>query len=610
MKVLEIQGEVRERLLNALSASQWFKALPPPVLEQVIAAASALYYDPDEVVMRQGEPSDSFFLLLSGCASVLAEHGEEKVEVGRMRPPASFGEIGLLLGQPRTATIAAAEPLSVLKFTSKAFDSMLEAVPGFSQSALRGMASRLQHVTNLVPLPEAEGHPSPEALKLLPVGFVQRHRVVPMKIEGETVTLGCVDDPSPQLVAGARQLMPGMDLKMVRIGAKVLDEALRSRAGLEGWEGGAAAAPVAKPAAGKSPRLEALLERAAAEGASDLHLSAGQQPHWRIDGEIRRIDDLPPLGEREVLELLEPVMDEAARREFRDSHDIDFAYSLPGVARFRINAYWDMHGVGAAFRQIPSQIVSLEQLGLPKAARAFCELSKGLVLVTGATGSGKSTTLAAMVDYINRTQQKHIVTIEDPIEFVHGSKLSLVNQREVGGHTSSFARGLKAALREDPNIVLVGELRDLETVSLALEMATTGHLVFATLHTSSAVGTIDRVIDLFPHEQQSKVRSTLADGLKGVICQTLLKKKGGGRVAAFEVLVVNHAVSNLIREAKPTQIASTMQSMKAQGNQMLTDELVKLVEGRKVEYDEAYAKAIDKIDLARRLKPGTLPPGV
>jgi len=608
MKALEIQGELRERLLGVLANSPWFKTLPPPVLEQVLGAAAALHYDPGEVVVRQGEPSDSFFLMLSGTAAVLSEQKEEKIAVGRLRPPASFGEVGLLLSQPRTATISAVESLSVLKFTAKSFDSMVEKIPGFGVGALRGLASRLQHVTTLVPLPEDDARPTPEARSLLPVGFLQRHRVLPMKVEGATVTLGCVEDPTSQALAAVRQQLPGMELRLVRIRPQLIDETLASRAGVEGW-GPAKTAQASGSKARCSPKLDRLLERAASEGASDLPLGANQQPRGRIDGESRRIDDLPALGEDEVFALLEPVMDERNKAEFRADNDTDFAYSVPGVARFRVNLFRDMHGVGAAFRQIPSKIVSLEQLGLPPVVRSFCELSKGLVLVTGATGSGKSTTLAAMVDHINRTQSKHILTIEDPVEFVHPSQSSFVNQREVGGHTSSVARALRAALREDPNIVLVGELRDLETVALALEMATTGHLVFATLHTSSAVGTIDRIIDLFPHDQQPKVRSTLADGLKGVISQVLLKKRGGGRLGAYEVLAVNHAIANLIREGKATQIPTAMISSKAQGNSQLNDELVKLVEARKVDFEEALSKAVDKLDLTKRLKPGLLPAG-
>jgi len=255
-------------------------------------------------------------------------------------------------------------------------------------------------------------------------------------------------------------------------------------------------------------------------------------------------------------------------------------------------------------RQIPSQILTLDQLGTPPVLKTLCEYPKGLVLVTGPTGSGKSTTLAAMIDEIKRSKKLHIVTLEDPIEFVHQSGQSLINQREVGGHTKSFARGLRAALREDPDVVLVGEMRDLETISLALETANTGHLVFATLHTNNAISAVDRIIDQFPADRQAQVRSVLADVLRGVVAQTLCKKIGGGRLAAVEVLVVNFAVANLIREAKTIQIPSIMQANRASGMQLLNDELGRLIEAKKIAMEEALSKAVDKDDLARRFRSG------
>jgi twitching motility protein PilT len=255
-------------------------------------------------------------------------------------------------------------------------------------------------------------------------------------------------------------------------------------------------------------------------------------------------------------------------------------------------------------RQIPSKILTFEQLALPAVLRTLCEMPKGLVLITGPTGSGKSTTLAAMIDYINKTNRAHIITLEDPIEFLHQSQSALINQREVGGHTKTFARALKAALREDPDIVLVGEMRDLETIQLALETANTGHLVLATLHTNNAISAVDRIVDQFPADQQAQVRSVLSEVLRGVVSQTLCRKVGGGRVAALEVLVVNYAVANLIREAKTVQIPSVMQAGRAQGMQLLNDELARLVDAKKVALDEAMAASVDKEDLSRRYRSG------
>jgi twitching motility protein PilT len=291
------------------------------------------------------------------------------------------------------------------------------------------------------------------------------------------------------------------------------------------------------------------------------------------------------------------------KEEYERTRDTDFSYELPGAARFRCNAFRDRHGPGAVFRLIPSKVATVEELGLPQAVQEFCRLPKGLILVTGPTGSGKSTTLAAMIDLINRTRKDHIITIEDPIEFVHENKSCMINQRELHSHTDSFARALRAALREDPDIVLVGEMRDLETTHIAIETAETGHLVFGTLHTTSAASTVGRLIDQFPADQQEQIRTMLSTSLKGVVAQTLLgRKDGAGRVAAFEILIVNSAVQNHIREGKTHQIPSTMQISNKLGMVCLNDAILKLVMEGQVSAEEALARAVDKEDLRQRLK--------
>jgi len=294
------------------------------------------------------------------------------------------------------------------------------------------------------------------------------------------------------------------------------------------------------------------------------------------------------------VQLLAPIMPEKNRKEYTDRHDTDFAYEIAGLARFRANIFADRRGPGAVFRVIPSKILTADQLGLSQHILNLCALNKGLVLVTGPTGSGKSTTLSAMIDYVNKTRHDHIITIEDPIEFVHQNQKCLVNQREVRTHTDSFKDALRAALREDPDIILVGELRDLETVAIAIETAETGHLVFGTLHTTTAASTVDRVIDQFPSDRQAQIRVMLSESLKGVIAQTLCRKIGGGRIAALEVLLVTGAVSNLIRESKTFQIPSIIQVNKANGMISLNDALMDLVMKKVVEPAEAYAKAVDK----------------
>lgn len=330
------------------------------------------------------------------------------------------------------------------------------------------------------------------------------------------------------------------------------------------------------------------------EGCSDLHLSSLNPPLYRKDGDIVHLHGLPRMMPEQVEALIYPIMPDRNYVEFQERWDTDFAHEIPGVGRFRVNCFMDRMGPGAVMRIIPSDILTAEELNLPKSVLDLCWLNKGLVVVTGPTGSGKSTTLAAIIDYINRNRAAHIITIEDPIEFVHPNKKCLLNQREVGLHTKSFKNALRAALREDPDIVLVGEMRDLETIAIAMETAETGHLVFGTLHTNTAPSTVDRIIDQFPADRQAQIRTMLSESLKAVIAQTLCKKTQGGRIAALEILLCNHAMSNLIREGKTFQIASMMSTSKGMGMITLNDSLLELVQKRTVTAEEAYIKAIDK----------------
>jgi twitching motility protein PilT len=326
---------------------------------------------------------------------------------------------------------------------------------------------------------------------------------------------------------------------------------------------------------------------------SDLHISVGAPPLIRIAGDLTQVTNsiLPPV---ETRKLLYEIMSENQQKRFEERMELDFAYEVQGLARFRANIFMQHRGVAAVFRLIPEEILTVEQLRIPSQILNFAKMHKGLVLCTGPTGSGKSTTLAALVDYINSSRPEHIITIEDPIEFVHQNKKCLVNQRELGAHTDSFSAALRSALREDPDVILVGEMRDLETIQLALTAAETGHLVFGTLHTSSAAKTIDRIIDVFPAAQQGQVRSMLSESLKGVMAQTLVKKIGGGRIAAIEILVGNPAIGNLIREEKTYQIPSVLQTSKAEGMQTLDMALLELCQKKLITPNDSIDHAWDK----------------
>jgi len=347
--------------------------------------------------------------------------------------------------------------------------------------------------------------------------------------------------------------------------------------------------------------LDQLLEAMLARRASDLHLSSDCSPMFRVDGDMMPETGYAPLSPERLKDLLWSIAPEKNREEWHAKKDTDFAHETP-AARFRVNVFTDRKGIGAVLRQIPNEILTAEKMGVPQAVLDLCHLTKGLVLVTGPTGSGKSTTLAALVDFVNRNRDDHIITIEDPIEFVHPNKRCLVNQREVGLHTGSFKHALRAALREDPDIVLVGELRDLETIAIAIETAETGHLVFGTLHTNTAPSTVDRIIDQFPADRQAQIRMMLSESLKGVISQTLCKRIGGGRVPAQEILLCTSGVSNLIREGKTFQIPSVMQTGRGQGMLTLNDALLDLVKKKLVEPREAYLKSVARSDMKAALE--------
>ncbi len=348
--------------------------------------------------------------------------------------------------------------------------------------------------------------------------------------------------------------------------------------------------------------IDALLKKAVELGASDLHFVVGAYPMCRIHGELEKFEDVELLQDSEVRRSFREIMTDTQFTKFEQLNDIDFAYEVPGIGRFRANIFLQARGIGGVLRIIPERIVPLEELRLPRAVTEFTRLSRGLVLVTGPTGSGKSTTLASMIDHINRHRKAHIITIEDPIEFIHDNNKSLINQREVGTHSSSFASALRSAFREDPDVILIGEMRDLETISLAITAAETGHLVFGTLHTGSAAKTVDRIIDVFPTEQHAQVRTQLSESLSGVISQQLLKRTdGSGRVATVEILLGVPALAHLIREGKTYQIPSIIQTGKREGMQTMDQAIVDLLKQGLISPEEAHDKCVDRETFQRYL---------
>ena len=454
-------------------------------------------------------------------------------------------------------------------------------------------AKAIQYLSEIAPLEVSSSLQAREDVQWSYQGFLVKVSFASGKVSADL-------RPAPTPAPEARPAPDAEPVTVDEVTVESVDEPPAPTAPAPAAPSAAARAP--STPAGDGPPIDALFRDMIGQGASDLHLRVGEPPMLRLDGEMKRLQQFGVTDEKRMKEYLDPIAPARNREEFASDGDTDFAYEIEGLARFRCNYLLDRHGPGAVFRQIPAKILTAEDLNLSKKILDLCWLSKGFVVVTGPTGSGKSTTLAAMVDYINKNRSDHMITVEDPIEFVHPNKKCLMTQREVGVHTQGFKRALRAALREDPDIVLVGEMRDLETIEIAIETAETGHLVFGTLHTTTAPSTVDRIIDQFPTDRQSQIRVMLSESLKGVIAQTLCRKIGGGRVAALEVLLINKAISNLIREGKTFQIPSLMQTQKALGNVTLNESLFKLVKDGIVEPQEAYVKSVDKTGLLNYYK--------
>lgn len=598
MRVVDRTPEILTRANAAFDTNPFFEPLSDVQRDQVIGKAGTIEaYADKEYILKAGDPADFLFIIISGEVSVVVGEGDDQIEISRLECSQMVGELAVILNEKRTASCVACGEVLILKLAREVFRKVVLAVPEASLSMMRILAERLKK-TSRPPAHRDYRADSPippvEVLRLLPIGFMQRHRVAPVKKQENRILIGYCDRMDDNLLSSISNLLPAMKIEPVSIESDYFQKIMQNYGG---------EAVAAEQAAGGSgiKSIDDLLKRLVEEGGSDLHLSAGQVPRWRIDGLIRPIAGFLKLAPREVFQLLEPIMRPDSIEEFNKTGDEDFAYAMDKHSRFRINLLRDHNGVSAVFRHIPNTIFTLEELGMPEVLRKWAEAPKGLILVTGPTGSGKSTTLAAMVDHINRSRECHILTIEDPVEFVHQSRKALVNQREVGVHTASFSRALKAALREDPDVVLVGEMRDLETISMAIETANTGHLVLATLHTSTAMSTINRIVDQFPAESQEQIRAGLADNLLGVCCQTLCRKIGGGRVPALEVLVMDYGMANMVREGKTHMLLTGMTTGQNRGNRLLNDDLARLVRAGKISKEEALSKAVDSADLAKRI---------
>ena len=596
MIVLNKSEELIAVANKVFDENEFFKPLNGPQRLQIINKAAVFEkYENGESIVRQGDPSDFLFVVMQGVVSIVVRDGDDEYEVTKLSEGQMIGEMAVIMEDKRTASVIASGEVIILKLANVVFKKVMAVIPEAGLSMMKILCERLKKASKPPIHRDMTANapvPALEILSLLPVAFMQRHRVIPVKKRDDCLILGYLDDFDDALSDKLQRMIPALKIEPALMDVSFYNKVMQSYSGEN----------ISKEVVGSGVKhIDDLLKRLVQEGGSDLHLSAGQKPRWRIDGSIRVIAGYNELGANEVFDLLKPIMRRDSIENFDKTGDEDFAYSMDEQSRFRINLLKDNNGVSAVFRHIPNTIFSLQDLGMPDILRKWADMPKGLILVTGPTGSGKSTTLAAIIDYINRTRECHILTIEDPIEFVHKSKNSLVNQREVNVHTKTFSRALKAALREDPDVVLVGEMRDLETISMAVETANTGHLVLATLHTSTAMSTVNRIVDQFPAESQEQIRTALADNLIGVCCQTLCKKIGGGRVAALEVLNMDYAMGNMIREGKTHMLASAMITGSAKGNKILNDDLIRLIKTGKITKEEAYMHSVDISDLQRKI---------
>lgn len=606
MQVLDMSAYL-DQVIEVLGRSPLFHGLEHESLQAAAEHAELLRFDHDEALACQGDPSDAFLLLVEGGATVALEpEGDDPgppLILARISPPDSIGEMGVLLEQPRSASVYADGGAIVLRFDASRFHAMLLRHPYFGLVMCRTLAGRLHAASRRIPLPELGDpliEPEARARELLPVEFQIRHRVVPLDLRGDTVRLGCVDPLDPDVIERIRRLLPGLRLRMVRITADYFDSTMRA-AGGTGWlaaldQGPADAGELLDPAVFElgGSRLEAVLRRMVAEGASELHLAAGRAPRWRVDGALLPLRDGGPLGAEEAFDLvLGLVPHPNLLAGFEEAHAFELTHEIAELARFRIRLTRDTHGIGALIRPIPLRVPTAAQLGLPAALTDLLDRPRGLILVAGAHGAGRSTTMAALVEHINRHRAVHVITLEDPIGCVHPSETALVVQREIGQHCADLRDGLDAARRDEPDVVVIGDLSE-PAAPAAVELAATGRLIIAGLAAEGAVDAIERLLAMYDADDRAAAARTLSRCLLGVSSQVLARRKGGGRLAAFELLVLDaDGAADLAAEA--------FDHLAERRRATLEAALAERVERGEVEPDEALRVAPDPTELKRRL---------
>lgn len=636
MREHPIRGNYHNMAREALAQSPLFRSLNPNDREIVLTHATLHEYTAQEPIVNEGEIADSFYILIQGEAAVSFKISalENPIELTRIEAPDIVGEMALLLGIRRSATVSALQQAFALRFHHAAFELMLDGIKGFGRQLSILLAERLAQTSRRVPLPEIErdklGQLDPMTIRRLPPPFILRHRVLPLHFQNNLLTLGCVDDPTPALFQAIQRMLPGTQIRPFRISYDTFSLALHTHGLQDRPTSSELVLPQEPPViVGVLPsqdelplpqtnldiqtqlaKIKPLLQRVVAEGASDLYLSAQEKPRWRIGNMLYTIEDYRPLRPLEAFHMLSGLIPQPRQQEFEKNHHIEFSCTIPALGRFRINLFRGEKGIHAVLRYIPLIPPTPEQLQFPVGLLNLLKFRDGLVLFSGSPGSGKTTTVAALLHAINQTRRVHVLTLEDPIEYVHESHHALIHQREVGSHANSMPEALKAAMREAPDILVVGELADAESLSLAMEAARNGCLVFAATQTKGAARTLLRLLEQFSNEKQPYARRVLSEVLRAVVSQELCRKIQGGRIAAFELLYMDPQASALLRQ---DQISELIPKLTEQPNNLsIHVHLAQMVHGSVIAPEEAFYHAFDRKALEAQLKatpaPRPIPP--
>ncbi len=598
MKKLDINSKNQGLIMEVLQKSELFGVLSEDSLKKIIGMIEFIEYDSGEYVIKENDKSDAFYIIIEG--EVIVFHKKEIMELVKLGKGIQFGDIGLLLDEPRTASVKTDKVSKILKINKTIFDYLLKNLPTFALSISRFLAKRVKQLSSNISLPYFDGEiesSGKKLLRLFPVNYLIRHRFIPLSLKENTVKLGFVNDPTPSVISNLKNVLTGYDLKFYRIDSEFFEVVIKSVSGLMEEE-----AKKIQYEQKRSEKLDKLLERVVQEGASAIHISSGDTPYWRIDDELIKLEDSKKFQMEDIKELIEPLLAPEQKRELNSGKELNITYSFSDKTRFLINVFYNFKGLSLVVKVINSIPKTLEQLKVPEDIKEMIKVNRGIIFVSGTAGSGKTTTIAAILDFINNNYKKHIITIENPVEYIIKSKKSLVNQIEIKDEFEEHIKVLKSVFKDDPDVIFTGSLRTLEHFELAFELAQTGHLVLANINAINTIDTLEKIIEIFPDNKKDFVKSRIGDSLIGILTQSLCKKTGGGSIAVFELLKSTPGIVNLIKKEEFIEIKTLMRKDKFKPYTNLDEEIVKLLKENVIDKKEAKLKAIDKEYLENRIQ--------